>query len=94
MELKKIDPFRLKSSTPLGDVRSYGFSGNGHGMEHAVFRCGEDVLPERIRCEELALQEKNVSLRNDTTWCLTNSEDFRISVVIRHVKGREAARYM
>ena len=63
MELEQIDFFRLESSTPLCDVRSHGISGNRHRMEHAVFCCCEDVFSERIRCEELALQEDKVSLQ-------------------------------
>jgi hypothetical protein len=63
MELKQIDLFRLESSTPLRDVRLHGISGHRHRVEHAVFCCGEDVFPERIRCEELALQKYKVSLQ-------------------------------
>ena len=63
MELEQIDLFRLESSTPLSNVRSYGISGHHHRVEYAVFRCCEDVLPVGVRCEELALQEDKVSLQ-------------------------------
>jgi hypothetical protein len=68
MELEQIDLFHLKSSTPLGDVRSHGISGDRHRMEDAVFRCCEDVLPVGVRCEELALQEYKVSLQKAIEW--------------------------
>jgi hypothetical protein len=64
MELEQINLFCLKPSTPLADIRSDGFSGDRHRMEHAVFRRGEDVFPERIRREELALQNNSVRLRD------------------------------
>jgi len=95
MKLQQIDPLSLKSPTPLGDVRSNDFSSYRHRMENAVFRCGEDVLPERIRCEELALRKSNVSLRRKNRGeGFTNSQDFGVPIVVRHVESSEAARNM
>jgi hypothetical protein len=65
VELEQIDPFGLKSPTPLGDISSHGLPGDCHRVEHAVFGCGEDVVPERVRYEELALQKYHVSLLED-----------------------------
>jgi hypothetical protein len=68
MKLKQINPLHLKSPTPLCNIRPNSFSGDRHRMEHAIFRCGEDVLPERVRCEESALRKVQCQLTpNDRT---------------------------
>jgi len=66
MKLKQIDPFCLKSPTSFSDVRSDSIYSDLHRMEYAVLCCGEDVLPERIGGEKLALQRYDVSLRKPT----------------------------
>jgi hypothetical protein len=96
MELEQIDFVCLESSTSFGDIRSHGVSGNRHRVEHAVFCCGEDVFSERVGCEELALRRYNVSLHGMIGWMDggTDSENFGISIMVCHVEGCEAARYV
>jgi hypothetical protein len=96
MELEQIDSVRLQSSTSLGDVRSHGVSGDRHRVEDAVFRCREDGFSEGVGCEELALRRYDVSLHGMIGRMNggTDSKNFGISIVVCHVKGREAARYV